>query len=716
MSKQRAGVFFCLCGGRIGDVLDTQALADEVATWAGVAVARVLPFSCSPVGLQTIASEWHARGLTGVVIAGCSPRLMGSHLRQAWARMDLPAGSIELVDLREGCAGAHAADREGAQAKALDLVRMGLERCGAEPANCGVEAPIHPGALVIGGGLAGITACLTLAQADVPVTLVERRAHLGGTLLSAHTLYPCGTCAAGLVAQRVAELEAEPGVRILRAHTLRSLEGAPGRRIATIEPVEANGQGPLKVECGAVIVATGARVVSCELPGADPRRVLSQVELEAALRRWEHSSAAASADILPTGPVVMLPCALEVDCRRCGGHGLRVAIKQAMELRTASPETAVTIIHARRCLRPTEAASYAAASKAGIDLVAAQVRKATPSQVILSRNSSMDDAVPYGCLIVPSLPAPQSDAAAVARLAGLDQDPDGYLVHTRRRLRPADAIPQGVYLCGAAHGPVDWQTAELQAASAALAAYRYLQMDKLQRSQPVPVVDAAVCSGCAACVGACTLGAIQLVPTAGVLALASIDPLLCAVCGSCAAACPTKAITMPRDTVLAQIRAALSGPRPADQVRIVAFGCEWSGQAAAELAGARSIDYPAQVRLVGLRCAAQCDPVHILWALHCGADGVFVGACPPAECHYAGGSGVARERLEQLRDLLARAGLDARRLRLEWLRCDNASAFAARIGEFTRLVQALGPLRRDEYTPAGQGAPAGAQCEALATG
>ena len=108
------------------------------------------------------------------------------------------------------------------------------------------------------------------------------------------------------------------------------------------------------------------------------------------------------------------------------------------------------------------------------------------------------------------------------------------------------------------------------------------------------------------------------------------------------------------------------------------------------MAGARKMSYPSEVRLIRVGCSARLDPTHVLWALCSGADGVFIAACPPGECHYLSGNEHAQRRTEMLADLLRRSGFDERRVRLEWIDADDADDFVTKISDFGRLVCALG--------------------------
>jgi coenzyme F420-reducing hydrogenase delta subunit len=180
----------------------------------------------------------------------------------------------------------------------------------------------------------------------------------------------------------------------------------------------------------------------------------------------------------------------------------------------------------------------------------------------------------------------------------------------------------------------------------------------------------------------------------GLLDLAQIDALLCSGCGNCVVACPSKAIDLPVNSdaqVFAQIDAALASKPENGQPRILVFGCEWSSHAAAELAGARRLSYPAEVRLIRMGCSARFDPIHVLWAFLNGADGVFLGACPPGDCHYVNGNLYAQERIDTLRDQLSASGFDPRRLRLEWIVPDDPQDFVRKITDFTNLIRALSP-------------------------
>jgi heterodisulfide reductase subunit A len=694
MTDVRLGVFICDCGDQITSILDMDTLERGARDLPGVTTARRLGYSCSPDGLAAIQAAITQEGLNRVLVAGCTPRTLEHRFRTACEEAGLDDGLFELVDIREGCAWVHQDEPQVATAKALDLIWMGVARLALRQARHLVSAEIMPAALVIGGGVTGMTAALTLANAGQPVKLVEREAALGGMLRDVYTLYPDRRNAADFVAQKVEAVTHQPRVEVLLESQVTAVSGAVGRYTVGV-----NGAGQ-QFDVGAIIVATGAHALQ---PWGqfryDGKRVVTQLEFERELRDIEASSQSAD---LPTSNVVMILCAGQHNgaIPYCSGVCCLGALKQAMEIKAANPQANATILFRDLNLlgENTYEEKLLEARRAGVEFI--RYIPSSPPEVtgevveVYDELADRSCRLPYDRVVLATPLVPQPDASVVAHMLGIAQDENGFFPEVRHRLRPQNYAERGVYVCGAAHYPADWTEAEFQATSAAFKALRHLRAGQVTSHAPVAVVDETLCTGCGNCVQACPFGAISMHQREGELELSQIDPLLCAGCGNCVVVCPVKAISQPLDSdaqVLAQIEAALATAAQNGRPRILVFGCEWSGHAAAELAGANKLSYPAEARLIRVGCSARFDPTHVLWALFSGADGVFLGACPPGDCHYVNGNRHAQERFNTLRGLLAGSGFDPRRLRLEWITPDDPHDFVGKITDFTNLVRALGP-------------------------
>lgn len=701
MTDVRLGVFICDCGDQISSILDMDTLEREVCHLKGVATTRRLRRCCSPDGLLVIQSAIAAAGLNRVLVAGCTPRTLEPRFQAACEQAGLNANLFEMVDIREGCAWVHQDDAEAATAKAVDLVRMGVARGALRQTYQPVSVEAVPAALIIGGGLAGMTSALTLANAGVPVKLVERETALGGMLRDVHTLYPDQLNAAELVAKKVNAITHHPRIEVLCESHVIDVSGTVGNYVVTTNRNGETGRQPKSsnFNVGAIIVATGAHALQPQgLFRYDGQRVVTQLEFERELREIRNKSQAAN---VPPN-IIMILCAGQrnQDVSYCSSVCCMGALKQAIEIKAINPQATVSILFRDLYLLGQDSyeEQVRRARQAGVVFI--RYAPEAPPEVtgdaveVHDKSTGLDYRLPYDRIVLASPLVPQPDASVLAHMLGIRQDDNGFFPEVRYRLRPQAYAERGIYVCGAAHYPNGWIETEFQAISAAFRARHHLTAGRLTSQSPVAGVDENLCTGCGNCVEMCPFGAISMHRRAGVLDCSQIEPLLCTGCGNCVVTCPVKAISLPLNSdgqVLAQIEAALAGDLQADRLRVLALGCEWSSHAAAELAGANQLSYPVETRLIRVGCSARFDPIHILWAFFNGADGIFLGACPPGDCHYVNGNAYAQQRITTLKEMLAQSDFDPRRLCLEWIIPDDPHDFVSKITDFTSLVRALGP-------------------------
>lgn len=681
----RIGVFVCDCGHEISDLIDSEALVESAAALPGVILARGERYSCSKAGLKRIQAAIAGQELNRVVVAGCTPRTHELLFKEACEEAGLNGALFEMVNIREQCAWVHG-DKSQATDKAIALVRMGAARAALLEPREPIEGRVTPAVLVIGGGTAGLTAAVAAASGGVPVTVVEREDELGGLVSRLHTLYPTGRSAQEFIAGRIEAARGNPGITVLTGAHVATVDGSPGDYHVT---VQRNGHEST-LDVGAIIVATGAQPSSPRgLFGYGRPRVITQFELENLLNAGE----VAARDI------VMIMYAEQGEQPHLDRLSCMTTLKNAILLKKASPKRRVSIAFSNLLAGEPHGNWIREARRLGVRFVRylpdRKPHVGGETIEVYDTLTAMEVSIPYDLVILSTPLMARDDAPVLANMLHLSRDDSGFFPDVYTRLKPRDYADDGIYVCGSAHYPGDTAESMFQAYNAASRALRYVTNEMVSSQAAVATVDERLCTGCGTCVETCSFEAIAIEKGEGVLNLARIDSLRCAGCGNCMVACPSKAITLQSSTdqqVMAQISAGLAGPTDG-KPRILGMFCQWSGYAAADLAGARHLSYPPNVRFIRVRCSARFDPYHILWALLNGADGILLAACEPGDCHYTLGNQYAEDRIAGLQRMLAAAGFDTRRLRLEWFQPDDAETFVNEIAAFADQIEKLGPAR-----------------------
>ncbi|MGB9300082.1 MAG: hydrogenase iron-sulfur subunit [Anaerolineae bacterium] len=677
----RIGVFVCECGGKISDVVDVGLLQEGAAGMTGVVLVERQLFGCSKLGLRHIKRSIEEHALDRVVVVGCTPRTHGRLFEAVLDEAGLGASTFEMVNVREQCAWVHADDPKGATEKALDLTRMGVAKAALVVPRPSIQVDVTPAALVIGGGTAGLTAAATVAARGFQVMLVEKEPELGGQVARLHTLYPRGESASEFIKKRIRSVEGQEHIQVLTGSTLTDVSGPVGNYRVTVTRDGKN----LKFHVGTVIVATGAREAEpSDEFRQDGVRVMTQSELELALRE----------DEVNAGHVVTL--VYEPDPEAYSSVAASTALKNSLLLKRRHPEAAVSLIF-NDLSSDLSAAMIEEARALGVRFYNYDGRRpprlANRAVEVFDRLRGEAATIPAEVLVLAMPLVPHDDAMSISSMLSVPADKHGFFLEPNVRLRPGSFLPSGIFVCGSAHYPVSANESVFQGYRAAARALRHLSAGTLTSRGPLAQVRESLCVGCGTCVESCPFGAISMVPGRGMLSVSSIDVSLCKGCGNCSVVCPAKAIVMETSSdmeLIAQIDAALAA-RTDGRPRVLALLCEWSGYAAADLAGAERRQYPANVRIIRVGCAARFDPYLVLWAFLKGADGLLLGGCDPGMCHYIEGNRWAAKRIETLHHMLKGVGFDSRRLSLRWLEPDDGAQFVEVVREFVDEIEYLGP-------------------------
>jgi heterodisulfide reductase subunit A len=577
----RIGVFVCHCGHNIAGYLDVPALVESARTFPHVVFAHDSLFTCSDAGLAEIRGAIAEHGLNRVVVASCTPRTHEPLFQAACEEAGLNRYLFEFVNIRDQCSWVHMNDGERATQKARDLIRMGVAKAALLEPLEQTELPILPAAAVIGGGMAGMTAALSLARRGFAVTLIEREPELGGVLRHLDKLYPTHADAGELIARRVDEASDHAHLEVLTSAELKQVRGYIGNFELTVHSRQYDMDLP--VQAGVIIVATGAQELKPRGHygyGEDPR-VVTQQELEQLLAGRGARPGLPASQLSSLQNVVMIQCVGARDEARsyCGRTCCLVAMKNALLLKEHAPGVEVYVLYRDIEVHGTHFEDYyARARDAGIVFV--RYTPEDPPQVEGGRLIVYDEllgarlGIPYDLMVLSTPMVPSSGAHELGRMLKVPVDEYGFFLEAHVKLRPLDFATEGVYLCGSAHWPAHLDEAISQAYGAAARAATILSKEQIRSSGVVSRVDEYLCRGCERCAEVCEFGAIEFVELeagSGSYAqpgrscsrtIARVNPVLCKGCGACAVVCPTCAMQTAHFTgeqVTGMVRAALGG-------------------------------------------------------------------------------------------------------------------------------------------------------------
>jgi heterodisulfide reductase subunit A len=696
----RVGVFVCHCGSNVAGVVDVERVVDHALTLPDVVHADHQMFSCAGNTQAEIEEAIREHGITRVVIAACSPKTHESIFRGVLLRAGLNPYLLEMANIRNMDSWVHKFEKEAATVKAMDMVDMGVEKARRLAPLEISHLPLTQRALVIGGGIAGMTAAAALARQGFDTHLVERAGSLGGLLRRLEHVAP-----ADLLAQRIVEAKerelAQTGVRIYTGTEVETIGGVVGSFLVHLSSGE-------DLEVGAVVVATGSEPYApAEFGYGDDERVITNLELEEALSSkfvaGEEPSTFNPELLTDAERVTFISC---VGSRQgemgCSRYCCTSMISQALQLRRMGKKVRIVSKDIRTYSRQAEEL-YEEAMRAGVQFF--RYDDSLPPQEALRFEEGQlrlydhflnaELSIPTDLLVLVSGLRPTADG--LADQLKLSRSADGFYMELHPKLGPVETAVQGVYLAGAAQGAKDVRESMAQAMAAAGKAGALLARGVIEKEPLTARYSADKCIGCLRCVQVCPFNAIEQVGERGQPGAISIAEAACMGCGNCAAECPVDAIDMPyftREQVLAQIDAALA-QRPEEKVLV--FTCNWCSYAGADLAGIEKRQYPTSSRIIRTMCSARFEEAFIKRAFEQGAGAVLVTGCRltdnGSDCHYNYANRFTEKRFQRWHKKLVRKGLAPDRLQLRWISAAEGKEFAEKLHEMDEIIQREGVKR-----------------------
>jgi len=535
--QPRIGVFICHCGINIASTVDVQKVTAAVANDPDVIFATHAMYACSDASLSEVKEAISKHRLNRVVVASCTPRTHEPLFRETLREAGLNPYLFDLSNIRDQCSWVHSSEPEAATHKAIELVKMSIARARHLAPLIGEALAIHQVGLVIGGGLSGMTAALSLAEQGFKVHLVERSGNLGG-----HLRDISGTLEHDDLADfrdtLVNKVETHPKI-ILHLHT--ELAGVAGHVGKFNIKLSTNGK-PEEVPCGAIIVATGADPVeTSEYRHHESDAVITQLELEKRLHAQSFNGSGKN--------VVMVQCVGSRNQERayCSRICCSMAIKNALSIKKKNPDANIFVLYRDIRTYGFREKFYKQARKAGVVFI----RYAEEKPPVVSDDKGLMVAldspdfperieIEADYVVLSTGLAPPEDNKVISNMLKVPLNPDGFYVEAHLKLRPVDFANEGIFLCGLAHSPKFMDENISQARAAAARAATVLSKTHLEVGAQVSRVDQSKCISCLTCVHSCPYGA----PFVNKDHKAEIAAAKCMGCGICASECPARAIEL----------------------------------------------------------------------------------------------------------------------------------------------------------------------------
>jgi heterodisulfide reductase subunit A len=561
--EARVGVFICHCGRNIGGVVNVPAVVEYAKRLPRVVYAEHNLYTCSQDTQDKIAEKITEHRLNRVVVASCTPRTHEPLFQETLRNAALNPYLFEMTNIREHGSWAHQREPDAATSKAKDLVRMAVAKASMLESLEPLTVPLTQKALVIGGGVAGMTAALDIAGQGFDVCLAEKESELGGNLRNLHYLSEVGDVQAFLDSLRSRVLS-EPRIEVLLSTRLQELGGYIGSFQAKLVTESAGETATKETEHGVVVVATGAEAYQPTeyLYGQDPR-IVTQIEFESMIVREK-------VDWSTIRNVVMIQCVGSRDDERpyCSKVCCGQAVKNAEVIIDRQPDAQVFILYRDVRTYGFRERYYNVAKEKGTFFIRYEADDAP--HVTLQNGDlavEVDDPVlrqrlriPADMLVLSTGVVPAKGNEALAKQLKVPLNEDGFFLEAHVKLRPVDFATEGVFLAGLAHSPRSLDESIAQAHAAASHALVLLARGEVTVEPIVAWVDEDKCIGCGLCVSLCPYNATQLVLKEGGRKAEKIAAS-CKGCGTCAASCVQQAIEMKHFTdraLIAQVEAALA--------------------------------------------------------------------------------------------------------------------------------------------------------------
>ena len=548
--EARVGVFACTCGETISEVVDIPALLHTVSHIPNVASVDIIEYACFPEVQEQLIERIKEDKINRVVIAACSNRTHESLFQRSVRMAGLNPYLLEVVNLREQCSFVHQDQIPLANRKATEMVRIAVGRVMAARPVTKQRHICLPSALVIGGGVSGMTSALAIADSGYDVHLVERSQTLGGNLQNLYYVAE-GYNPQRLLRDLINRVRAHTRIIVHTRTEVVKHSGHVGYFRSELQTRRNGVSDNLYLEHGVTIVATGAQETRQHSLLEYPQ-VITQQDLEEKIIHHPE-------DIAALNDVVMIQCVqAEGSPFYCSRICCTNTIKNAIRLKLFNPNCQVTVLYKNVVTYGFREEYYTEARRLGVVFV--RYTDDNPPEVVFKHNQlyvqvfdlSLDRMLSLPADLIPMSMsvAPSDGTQHLAQMLQVPLSSEGFFQEAQLKLRPMDFMRDGIFLAGMAHYPKFIEESISHALAAAGRALSLLSQETLYLGGVIAEVDPDKCVGCLTCTRTCPFEIPLIISEEGRMGVgglggaAFIDPALCQGCGTCTSECPANAIQL----------------------------------------------------------------------------------------------------------------------------------------------------------------------------
>lgn len=703
----KIGVYICT-GCEIGESLDINALSKVVNKEYKIPLCKTHEALCNKEGLELIKKDIEENGLNKVIIAACSPRVN-------FDKFSFDPTILERINLREQVVWSHPKNDEDTQMLAEDYMRMGIVKCQKtlpiEPHIDTIERTV----LVVGGGIAGITAALEIAKTDYNVVLVEKENKLGGFARKLYKQYPKkppykAPEDTGII-EKIKELENHPKVKIYLSSHIEQISGQPGLFDVTLK----HGETTSNFLIGSIILSTGFRPYDANkleyLGYGKYPNVVTNVQMEEFMRSGKIKRPSDNKEVTS---IAFVQCAGSRDKDHlpyCSSFCCLTSLKQAMYLRNQSSDAKAYIFYKdMRTPGQYEIFYKQAQNDIGTFLTKGEVvtiEEDDKKNLILEVKDTLlgesinvkADMVVIATGMVPS--TLDTEILNLTYRQGKDLPAEKYgFPDSNFICFPYETKRTGIYAVGTVRHPMDIQSCMADAKGAAMKAIQCIELLTVGATLHPRAGDLSYpefflqrCTQCKRCTEECPFGTLD----EDEKGTPKTNPNRCRRCGVCMGACPERIVSFKNysvDMIASMIKAIEVPDEDEEKPRMVGFVCENDAYPVLDMAGFNRLQYSSYIRFIPLRCLGSVNIVWIADSLSKGIDGVLLLGCKYGDdyqCHFIKGSELANYRMSKVQETLDRLVLESDRIRILQLTMTEYDKIPSIINDFTKKIEEVGP-------------------------